>query len=109
MLPDRRDFLKDGSIVLLSLAAPLRAACAQAQALPRLAEDDPQARKLGYHHSSAKVDRKRFASHRRGQDCDDCLHYKGRPRDPWGPCDLFPGKAVNAKGWCIEFALKKKA
>jgi hypothetical protein len=104
MDPQRRDLLKSGAILLAALATQARAA-----PLPRLAEDDPEARKLGYHHSSAKVDRKRFASHRRGQDCDDCVHYKGKPRDPWGPCDLFPGKAVNAKGWCIEFALKKKA
>ena len=105
MNPDRREMLKAGSILLAALAAPVHA---QAP-LPRLAEEDPEARKLGYHHSSAKVDRKQFASHRRGQDCDDCVHYKGKRRDAWGPCDLFPGKAVNAKGWCIEFALKKKA
>jgi hypothetical protein len=108
MQPKRRNFLKNGSIALLSLAAPLRAGSAQAQPLPRLAEDDPLAQKLGYHHSSARVDRRKFANHRRGQDCDDCVHYKGKPREPWGPCDLFPGKSVNAKGWCLEFALKKK-
>lgn len=111
MDPERRDLLKAGSIILVALAAQARAVHSHAQArpLPRLAEDDPLAQKLGYHHSSAKVDAKKFPAHRRGQDCDDCAHYKGRKREAWGPCDIFPGKSVNAKGWCEEFTPRKKA
>ena len=109
MDPERRELLKVASLILVALAAQTRALHSHAQGapLPRLAEDDPLARKLGYRHSSARVDAKKFPGHKRGQDCDDCLHYKGRRGEAWGPCDLFPGKAVNAKGWCIEFQPKK--
>lgn len=110
MLPKRRDFLKQGSIVLVLLAAPLHAArsTAQGAALPRLAEDDPEARKHGYRHSSAKVDAQKYPTHKRGQDCDDCLHYTGKRGEAWGGCTVFPGKTVNAKGWCTAFEPKKK-
>ena len=109
MKPQRRDFLKNGSIAFVSLAMLTRAAQAPAQAkpLPQLAENDPQAVALGYRHDAAKVDRKKFANFKPGTDCDDCLQYEGGKKDAWGPCKLFPGKSVNAKGWCAAFQPKK--
>jgi hypothetical protein len=109
MKPQRRDFLKQGSLAVISLAMLARTlpSSAQAKPLPRLSESDPLAVKLGYRHDATKVDKKKFANWQPRKDCDDCLHYEGRKGQAWGPCTIFPGKAVNAKGWCAEFQPKK--
>jgi len=105
MEPERREMLKKGSLVLVSLAAMARAvhSHAQAKGLPHLAESDPQASALGYRNDAKQADARRFANYRLGQDCEECVHFKGRQREAWGPCDIFPGKAVNASGWCAAF------
>jgi len=109
MDPERRELLKQGSIVLVSLAALSRVthSHAQAKGLPQLAENDPQAAALGYRHDAKKVDGKKFANYKSGTDCDDCIQYEGKKGEAWGPCKIFPGKAVNAKGWCSAFQPKK--
>ena len=109
MKPQRRTFLRQGSIAIVSLALLTRAARsdAQAKALPRLAENDPQAAALGYKNDAKKVDAKKFANYKPGTDCDDCIQYEGRKGEAWGPCKIFPGKAVNAHGWCSAFQPKK--
>lgn len=109
MDPERRDMLKRGSFVLVSLAAASRAvhSHAQAKGLPHLSESDPQAAALGYRNDSKEVDAQKYANYRLGRDCDDCAHFKGKKREAWGPCDIFPGKAVNAHGWCAAFQPKK--
>ena len=45
------------------------------------------------------------APHVAGQDCSNCNFYQGAATG-FGPCQLFPGKAVNAKGWCAGYAKK---
>ncbi|WHZ19066.1 MAG: hypothetical protein OJF55_001215 [Rhodanobacteraceae bacterium] len=45
--------------------------------------------------------------HQSGQDCSKCMHYSGKAGDAYGPCAIFPGFDVNAKGWCSAFMLKK--
>ena len=111
MKPQRRDFLKAGSLAVVSLAAmphAVRAAAqAKAKALPHLAETDPQASALGYRNDARAVDRAKFANYRPGLDCDDCVHFEGRKGEAWGPCKIFPGKAVNVKGWCSAFQPKR--
>lgn len=51
-------------------------------------------------------DTKAVAPHKPGQDCTACMHYQGKPGEAWGPCAIFPGFDVNAKGWCQGFAAK---
>ncbi|MGH7262243.1 MAG: high-potential iron-sulfur protein, partial [Nitrospiraceae bacterium] len=41
-----------------------------------------------------------------GQDCASCQLFQGKPGDAWGPCPIFPGKNVNAKGWCSAYIKK---
>jgi hypothetical protein len=108
-MKSRREFLRTGSIAFVALATLTRTSgtAAQGKDLPRLAENDPQAAALGYRHDARKVDAKKFPAYKPGTDCDDCLQYEGRKSEAWGPCKLFPGKAVNAKGWCAAFAPKK--
>jgi hypothetical protein len=109
MDPERRELLKQGSIVLVSLAALSRVTHSHAQAkpLPHVAESDPQAAALGYRDDAKKVDRKKFANYQPGKDCDDCVQFEGKKGEAWGPCKIFPGKAVNRKGWCSAFQPKK--
>jgi len=108
---ERRDLLKKGSIALISLAALQHAAHSHAQAkatpLPRLAESDPQAAALGYRNDAKMVDAKKYPNYRLGLDCDDCVQFEGKKKEAWGPCKIFPGKAVSAKGWCAAFQPKK--
>ena len=109
MKPQRRDFLKHGSLTVISLAMLARSphAPAQAKALPHVAENDPQAAALGYRNDAKKVDRKKFANFQPGKDCDDCVQFEGKKGETWGPCKIFPGKAVNSHGWCTAFQQKK--
>ena len=109
MDPERRDLLKKGSFALVSLAAMTHAvhSHAQAKALPHLAESDATASALGYREDSKKVDAKKYANHKPGQDCDDCIQFEGKKGEAFGPCKIFPGKAVSAKGWCSAFQPKK--
>jgi hypothetical protein len=34
------------------------------------------------------------------------MHYSGKPGDTYGPCAIFPGFDVHAKGWCSGFQAK---
>jgi hypothetical protein len=129
----RRRFLKlmGGSAVLIPMAGLTgcsgdKAAPAQAQTptaaapapvappaaapaatdLVRLAEDEPAAVALGYRHDAAQVDAGKYPRWAAGQTCSNCIQYRGEAGEPWGGCGLFPGKLVNAGGWCNGYAAK---
>ena len=34
------------------------------------------------------------------------VHYQGKSGEAYGPCAIFPGFDVNAKGWCAGFQAK---
>jgi hypothetical protein len=74
--------------------------------LPRLEESDPQARSLAYVHDASKVDPAMQPRYEPGQECANCALYLGADGDEWGGCSIFPGKLVNAKGWCSVYAPK---
>ena len=40
------------------------------------------------------------------QACANCKLVQGADADAWRPCSIFPGKTVNAKGWCAAYAAK---
>ncbi|MFC5741039.1 high-potential iron-sulfur protein [Dyella tabacisoli] len=75
---------------------------ARAADLPHVAESDPTAKALGYVEDAGRGGAKRKA----GDVCSNCQFYTGGPSG-YGPCQLFPGKSVNAKGWCVSHAAKK--
>jgi hypothetical protein len=103
---NRRGFLKLGSLAVASAALATRAGASLAQGMPRVDEKDAQAQALGYKHDASKVDKKKFAKFDPSQTCANCQLYQGKPKDAWGPCLIFPGKDVNAKGWCSAWAKK---
>ena len=69
---------------------------AHAESLPHLTEDDPQAKALQYVHQSPDE----------AKNCANCVLVQGSDGEEWRPCAIFPGKAVNAKGWCSAWAQK---
>jgi hypothetical protein len=83
--------------------------------LVRLDENDPDAQALAYTHDAAEVDPQQHPRFEQGQVCANCSLYQARlggevqtgtGQDPadevpgWGGCTLFPGRLVNAAGWC---------
>jgi hypothetical protein len=90
--------------VTLPFGTFLTVRMAGAQDLPQLAEDDPQAIALKYVHDASAAD----AGERGGEDrvCANCNFYTGDEGSEWGSCGLFPGKAVNAQGWCAGWVTK---
>jgi hypothetical protein len=67
----------------------------------KLSEDDPAAKSLKYVHDATKSERPDDS-----QFCHNCQYFKGEGETGWGPCDIFPGKSVNAEGWCSTWAEK---
>ncbi|MCB1669641.1 MAG: high-potential iron-sulfur protein [Gammaproteobacteria bacterium] len=67
----------------------------QQDALPHLREDDPQARELSYTHDAESAESRSNDS----AYCHNCRFFADSSAQ-WAGCDLFPGKAVNADGWC---------
>ncbi len=99
----RRGFVKGalGVVAAVPLAAVLRGRDAIADNhLPKLSEDDQQAQGLSYVHDASKSDKAP-----EGQNCANCQLYTGGDAE-WGPCSIFAGKAVSAKGWCITWVQK---
>ena len=75
---------------------------ARAADLPPVTDADPTAKALDYVEDASTS---KNAKHKPGDDCANCQFYTGGPTGR-GPCQLFPGKSVNAKGWCVSHALK---
>jgi High potential iron-sulfur protein len=97
---NRRRFLKmagRGVAAMALLGALPRRVLA---ALPHLnAATNATAKALHYVEDNSKAP----APHKPGQACWKCIHYSGKPGDAFGPCEIFPGFDVNAKGWCDGF------
>lgn len=104
---NRRVFMMQvvaGSTSLASGAALAQATKPAAPAM--LAETDAQAVALGYKADATKVDAKKFPKFAANQLCSNCQLYTGKDKEAAGPCGIFPGKAVAAKGWCSAWVKK---
>ncbi|GLQ98696.1 high-potential iron-sulfur protein [Dyella mobilis] len=76
---------------------------ARADDLPHLSDADPTAKALGYVEDASTT---KDPKHKAGDACSNCQFYSGGATG-FGPCQLFPGKAVSSKGWCISHTPKK--
>ena len=74
--------------------------------MPQLAESDPQAQALNYVVDASTVDAGKYPQYSAGKDCSNCALYTGAEGSEFGPCSIFPGKLVAAKGWCSVYAPK---
>ena len=100
----RRSVLGRVALVLplIPLAAvSTRQALAEAKAgdLPLLSTDDPQAKAVRY-----VADAKTAKDAKPDSTCANCALYQGSYGSAQGPCQIFPGKAVKAAGWCSAWA-----
>ena len=99
----RRDFLRN--TLAIGTAVPLGATPIFLKAdNHRVTEDNPTARAMGYKHDATQVDVAKYPR-RAGeagskQFCYNCQLYKAGSDEGWGACAIFPGKQVNANGWC---------
>ena len=106
--PSRRSFLALAGVA--GALAGLRFTSTLAQGgtgqLPHLSESDGAAKALGYVEDAGKVDKTKFPAFKPGAHCATCNFYQGKASDAFGPCQIFPGKAVSAKGWCASHSPK---
>lgn len=97
----RRFFATAGGALGVAVLANALPSIARADDLPHLTLDDPTAKALNYVEDASKA----AAPHVAGQMCSNCNFYQGKA-DGYGPCQLFVGKSVAAKGWCSGYAKK---
>jgi hypothetical protein len=95
----RRGFIAAAGCTAL---APLIIA-REAQAQEVLSQDDPTAVALGYYSDHTKVDTdkwsKKAGDSEGKQQCSTCSLFMAK-EEGMGQCSIFPGKLVNANGWC---------
>jgi len=104
-VPSRRRFLKiaagttAAAVVLGSVPRFARAAD-----LPPVSPSDPTAKALDYVDDASKSSNPK---HKAGDVCANCQFYTATNTTGRGPCQLFPGKSVDAQGWCVSHTPKK--
>ena len=100
---DRRRFLNRclGAAVVVLAAPTLNAA-----ELPRVTPADPAALALGYVDDTTTADAKKYPQHKPTQMCAGCKLFTKQPDSEYGPCQIFPGKAVHSQGWCGAYQAK---
>jgi hypothetical protein len=74
--------------------------------LPHLSADDPMAAAMKYTDDASTVDPSARNNPAADQSCANCALVQGNDGDAWRPCQIFPGKAVAAAGWCSVWAPK---
>ena len=74
--------------------------------LPQLSPDDSMAQAMKYTHDASSVDPASRNNPAPEQNCANCALIQGNDGDAWRPCQIFPGKAVAAAGWCSVWAPK---
>ncbi len=75
---------------------------------PKVNEKDSLAVALGYVSDAKHVDKKASPQYEAGSTCSSCSWYQGKPGDPaGGACTFFPGKNVDANGWCRMYNKKQ--
>ncbi|MEQ8860085.1 MAG: high-potential iron-sulfur protein [Pseudomonadales bacterium] len=92
---NRRRFVQISSV---AAAASLTHRAQGAEPLPDLPADNPQAIALRYVADVSANPPEGYPAGS-GQDCTNCIHYKGLD-DTFGSCALFPTYKVHAAGWC---------
>jgi outer membrane murein-binding lipoprotein Lpp len=99
---NRRRFIRLTAVgAALPIAGSLIGA-AHAQAGTKVSETNPQAAALQYRVDATKAPARKDPTH----FCDNCALYTGKPGAAEGPCSLFAGGLVAAKGWCTAWAKK---
>ncbi len=99
----RRRFIQLSAAAVAGwVVSPIRSS--HATDLPQLSEDDPMAIAMKYTHDASSVDPATRANPAAVQNCANCALAQSNDGEPWVPCQIFPGKVVNANGWCSVWA-----
>jgi len=101
----RRKFLQVSSLATAGLILG-SSRSVSADELPQLDENDPMAQSMKYTHDTSNVDASTRANPAKDQTCANCALLQGDDGNVWRPCQIFPGKTVNANGWCSVWAPK---
>jgi hypothetical protein len=97
--PTRRSLLQRLAIGLSLAPLALDVPRARAADLPLLSEEDPAAKAQHY-----VADASRAQGAAPDALCSNCTLYGGPDGSTQGPCRLFPGKFVQAAGWCKSWS-----
>jgi DNA-directed RNA polymerase subunit H (RpoH/RPB5) len=92
----RRRLLK--KLALAASVSTLASAQLRAADLPLIDVNDPAAKAVKY------VEDTKTVKESQGNRCDTCSLYAGKDGTTQGPCQILPGKAVKAAGWCTAWA-----
>jgi hypothetical protein len=100
-MQSRRHFIRSITITSAALFAGIEAHAAS----PMVDEKDPTAIALGYVSDTTKANQAKYPKHTPAQQCNNCQLYQGKPMvaSGAGPCPLYAGKDVDAKGWCSAY------
>lgn len=93
-------------VFLMTLASSGAVFATGAQAQAALDEKDPQAVALGYVADAKRVDTKKYQKYAAGQNCANCMLFKGKAGDKASGCSIFGAKQVAGAGWCSAWAKK---
>lgn len=102
-IESRRRFLQLVTITIGGVCVGAMSRFARGAELPHLTDADPTAKAMNYVDDAAAS---KNALYKAGSTCANCQFYNG-PDVGFGTCQLFPGKAVSAKGWCTSYTPKK--
>ncbi len=102
----RRRFLRLATAGLAAAPFGSMLVLRRARAQEKVSEDDELAKQLGYKQDASQVDAKEWPDYAAGHDCANCQLFHGNEGDEFGPCDLFGGQLVSAKGWCQSWTEK---
>jgi hypothetical protein len=103
------DLISRREILTALIAGSALSAGAVGGATPaKVDQTDSLAKALGYISDAKRVDKAANPQYQAGATCSGCSWYQGKPADPaGGPCTFFPGKNVEANGWCHMWAKKE--
>ncbi len=104
-MTNRREFFVQLSMGSAALAGFAMSKGALAQGA-MVAESDAQPSAVGYKTDGSRADKVKFPRYAAGQQCSTCALYQGKYGDVSGPCPLFAGKQVQARGWCSVWSKK---
>ena len=111
----RRDAVKTmlgglAAVPIMNLVATAVAHAQDAASLPAVdAATDPTAQALKYHPDATSADRAAAARPGMSPDeqfCHNCNFATAPAGEGYMACTLFPGKKVNANGWCTSWTMK---
>jgi hypothetical protein len=96
----RRRFLKIATAGVAAAPFGGMLVMRRARAAGKVDPKSDLAQQLGYAPDASTVDTSQWPMYEKGHDCANCQLFHGDQGAESGPCDLFGGELVEAKGWC---------